>query len=1578
MHSPEYTLSEAVDRASEITWWNRKMTKLGRTPGLENAVAFSEQELIEEKGPYIELVRAPAAQSRDAASFFESLDYDTRIVDAVTATLFGGDEGGRLYQHQAETIEAVETTDEDTILSVPTATGKTEAFFLPILNHCLTTDEPGLKSIILYPMKTLTVDQLNRFLEYLDEVNKDRAPEDRVTIGIWDGDTPHDVGSRDYEIEAGSYIRGLECPRSGEKLQVHSTNSVGTDRHTYSWVKVTRESIKQGVDILLTNPEALDYMFVSDSAETRQVLGSRPSEHPVEYIVYDEAHVWSGISGAGISLLTERLKHFYADREPQVTMVSATVENPSELASSLTGTSQQTVNAIDFTGRTLPTPQSTTFSRLAPSTLHGLVEAISRVALESVDRDALGTDHSHLKNAIETLETVGLFTGSGSTITIASKYQEWLVPAVEEAVDHLIREREYESRDEVLAAEDGISKITDDLVGAAGYESPWFDFVADAVPEVLEFASWFETDTTGSVGFKQRDDLVENIRATGVQQPDAVLTTVLAFGRLAGIVTEKYHSFLKPPSKIHWCRDCHIVSRTNACQECRREIPEMQFCRRCHHPYYGAGETDEDETLFIPVGIETPVESCPGCGSYLNLTDIEVPTPTLLSFMLTEICRTAPSKKTLVFSDSHASAESVGSEIMNTEYGLMAETLYVKTLLENDGVVDNYDAFQTVSEQLREAYYDPLYQNEVDEDSETYNLLRQMRTEITSNAMLHNCRHLFESALVTPDSLYQAAAGDPQKLIIGHELYSLFASSVPSFDKETVSIEGLTRTKICDRLAGRLTYDYGTVESYIDELFGLLLEDKVIQERSWDDVRHDINDGDVGSERADVIFDYIEEQRDELNKIDSFEQTFESAVFTREAKEDRSDLRLLPRVTYCRECYSTHPVPEGTGPDECASCGTGVETFDRFERQADGSYSGTGYADIDSEWSWPLDHWAYEIARPLSDDDGPEFIAVGIHKGNIPPTLRGAIEESFRKDNPGVNIVSATPTMELGVDIGTLETVTQVGMPPTLTNYVQRSGRTGRTRGSSSLVMTVVRGDHPVDNHYYANLDGFFREFEPVRVPDAYDFNEVLAGHVATVTAAYLARNPHESNIFEKIYTLPESNTNLESYVNNVSERLDVLCEFIEDEVQEELRSYIDDVFGAQGVDLFERIFLNDASDQLSVRHRTDRTFKQLIEMSGSAETNKRLSKRHNRLDSWLSLMGYLASYRDFGQRFPVKFSGRHESIEFESTGRLYDMFPGEENDVGSVISLSGTKYLVSDVHGTTTPLTDVAVCTNEECERPFQAYETDIADCPHCEEELTISEIHGIGSVECRTARGGEQGYNTRGIMSTHVERPDDSVISSDSVDLFDLDLAVRRGEFTVTDFVYAFERGHTQSPDRKTLRSEALIERTEGSQRSRQSWEDRLDDVTEETYAPVGQRYHTQGIQLQIDRELIRERLDQNAPADATWSQALASLEQALTKAVAIVAESDQQDFRVKTTVSDETVDILIVDSRQGGNGITWQLQQELTGEFPKRIEEVADCSKCANYCEECLLLSRTPPAYLENDLLNKHTLRAILAPV
>ena len=64
------------------------------------------------------------------------------------------------------------------------------------------------------------------------------------------------------------------------------------------------------------------------------------------------------------------------------------------------------------------------------------------------------------------------------------------------------------------------------------------------------------------------------------------------------------------------------------------------------------------------------------------------------------------------------------------------------------------------------------------------------------------------------------------------------------------------------------------------------------------------------------------------------------------------------------------------------------------------------------------------------------------------------------------NLLSATPTLELGVDIGNLSTVLMCSVPPAPVNYVQRTGRAGR-RDGNALTLTIATGQ-PHDLYYFA------------------------------------------------------------------------------------------------------------------------------------------------------------------------------------------------------------------------------------------------------------------------------------------------------------------------------------------------------------------------------------------------------------------------------------------------------------------------------------------------------------------------------
>lgn len=68
-----------------------------------------------------------------------------------------------------------------------------------------------------------------------------------------------------------------------------------------------------------------------------------------------------------------------------------------------------------------------------------------------------------------------------------------------------------------------------------------------------------------------------------------------------------------------------------------------------------------------------------------------------------------------------------------------------------------------------------------------------------------------------------------------------------------------------------------------------------------------------------------------------------------------------------------------------------------------------------------------------------------IHHGSLDVTQRRATEERFRQEGP--KAIVATSTLELGIDIGDLELVIQVGNPGTVSSLLQRVGRSGRRIG---------------------------------------------------------------------------------------------------------------------------------------------------------------------------------------------------------------------------------------------------------------------------------------------------------------------------------------------------------------------------------------------------------------------------------------------------------------------------------------------------------------------------------------------------
>jgi Lhr-like helicase len=1547
---PEEVLERVQSRAAEITWWNRRLTKLRNVPDIQNLQSYLRDDLVEAKGPYVEFVDAPQPDSQTARNRLQTLGYSDSIIEALETELFGG-KSGSLYTHQAETIEAIETTTDDVMLTVPTATGKTESFFLPVLNTCDTRTRDGMKALILYPMKTLAVDQLNRFISYLYQINRTRNESDQITIGIWDGDTPTDVGSYTREIESGSYVRGLEDPVSGEKLTIDEDGIVTGRQRDYPWLKATRERVKDGADILLTTPEALDHILVNDSESTRQVLGDADNAHPVEHLIFDEAHVWSGVSGASIQLLVKRLKHFYRDYNPQVSLVSATVSNPKDLAMSLTGSDKGDITTVDFTGRSPPTTTDPDYDRLTPCTTTELITALAASTIYDEKAIAMET-HPELSGALTSLEEVGLLDSDSFSIASA---QEWLTIDIREAITSAMDKTSASSPPEVVEREAGRAHLTELVLEDAGTESHWFDFVSREIPEVATLRNWATQDSIGAVGFQHLDDIHEHLSSSGGGDPDQQLQSLFAFGKLAGLITNRHHAFLRPPRAIFYCPSCSQLSSQGVCPHCgETEVAELEFCDNCHAPYRLQARDEADDTARVPMGagVESAVDRCVDCDATLRTSSIGVPTSSLLSYMLSEICRVTPSEKVLVFSDSHSAAESVAQRIQETEYGLTAESLYVQYLLSENGTAPLNKIQQSVQRQLREAYFDPFYDDHLDQRGAAYSMIQQLQQEITGKVDLYATQHLLSDALVTSEVVYEHAESTLE-LVVGHELYKRFAGNrTVSFSRDGTQFYFLTLAKIRSRIHNQLPACEDDIDPVIDKFVRLLYDAGSIHEVQFHQVNTKLQDAIPDAQTRKTIHeDFIEAGDEFADLTDTSPSDIDSGLLTRQHNRDKSSLRLVPSILRCETCQRLFPAQSADILAECLECGSSLEHYERFQIQQGGSYAGDGIAQISPTAEWPLDHWASDIMSPLQAEDGPEFITVGIHKSNIPPTLRGIIEEGFRKSPPEINIVSSTPTMELGVDIGTLDSVAQVGIPPTLTNYVQRSGRTGRSQGSSSLVLTAIRGQHPVDSHFYDDLSRFFSEFEPVRVPPAEQFEPVMAAQVVTEVFGFLARTQDQNNTLERNYKITSTDLSPKEFINQISENVESLQSFISDEWSDILRERIQTIFGDAGVNAFSAVF--EESGSLNLRYRVSQTYAPL-QHSTNADVGSELREKDNRLDKWLNRSGYLASYRSFGQSFPIEIDGYRDDISFQSTGRLYEMFPGPENSRGAVFRLGGQKYIVDDV-AAGEELTTVGLCTNEECEQQYESYDLSLAQCPHCDSALETVSVHEIGSMHARKAGPNEGRWTTRSLQSSYVTRLDSPDQTLSSTNFAGLPCQTTVGELEVTEFVCAFERRHSSSPDAKIKRAEA--ERTRAG-------------TNAEEFVPIGQQYQTSGLTIEFEKAAVEDRFE----GEVYWSAVTASLEQALRRAIAIAGRFDLDDFQVNSTVTADYLRVTVADGQFGGNGVTWQLGHDLAAMLEEPLQDVILCDGCTQYCERCLLLPRTPPFYLEHDLLDRTLLRRL----
>ncbi len=121
-------------------------------------------------------------------------------------------------------------------------------------------------------------------------------------------------------------------------------------------------------------------------------------------------------------------------------------------------------------------------------------------------------------------------------------------------------------------------------------------------------------------------------------------------------------------------------------------------------------------------------------------------------------------------------------------------------------------------------------------------------------------------------------------------------------------------------------------------------------------------------------------------------------------------------------------------------------------------------------------------------------VKVAVHRAGLKAEYRKSVEEAFKKGS--LRALVATPTMELGVDIGDLDAVVLTGLPKSYSSYIQRAGRAGR-RGRAGLVFTIL-GDDAIEAYFASRPGEYFEQSVPPSYIEPYNM-EVVKTHLAAM-----------------------------------------------------------------------------------------------------------------------------------------------------------------------------------------------------------------------------------------------------------------------------------------------------------------------------------------------------------------------------------------------------------------------------------------------------------------------------------------------
>ena len=197
----------------------------------------------------------------------------------------------QFYKFQEKSIEEI-TFGENVIIEAPTASGKTEAFLIPVIQRIKKDAMDGkVFAIFVYPTKALARDQHPKIQKFAEKIG--------VNVKVFDGDTKQEE---------------------------------------------RREIIDHPPQILITNFDVLHYHMWHQTKFSSLLSSTR-------ILITDEAHVYSGIFGTNVHYIIKRLKRICTNKL-QFIAASATLDDAKEFCQKLFGEKMQKIQGSGKKGKT--------------------------------------------------------------------------------------------------------------------------------------------------------------------------------------------------------------------------------------------------------------------------------------------------------------------------------------------------------------------------------------------------------------------------------------------------------------------------------------------------------------------------------------------------------------------------------------------------------------------------------------------------------------------------------------------------------------------------------------------------------------------------------------------------------------------------------------------------------------------------------------------------------------------------------------------------------------------------------------------------------------------------------------------------------------------------------------------------------------------------------------------------------------------------------------------------------------------------------------------------------------------------